>query len=205
MITSKARHLRRSSAVPGCRSPMRAPDVGTRNHSPVDHRAPARPTAPRTVSGSGSPRGTVGIQPGGSFPADGSGSVTGTARVSTGRRSAASAGAARVTRAALIPGCAVRFRRADPPPRAAISTVRPASPDRVAMCSHRSVRLPVPERTLRRAGRLARTGNACRGSSAALGLSLGHRCNQRIRDAKHPPRVDLSGQRTPKAAGFRFA
>ena len=31
------------------------------------------------------------------------------------------------------------------------------------------------------------------------------RCNQRIRDAKHPPRVDLSGQRTPKAAGFRFA
>ena len=68
--------MRRSSAVPGCRSPMRAPDVGTRNHSPVDHRAPAQPTTSRTVSGSGSPRETVSIQPGGSFPAGGSGSVT---------------------------------------------------------------------------------------------------------------------------------
>ena len=47
-----------------------------------------------------------------------------------------------------------------------------------------------------------------RGQFPATGapvLSLGHRCNLRIRDAKHPPRVDLSGQRTPKAAGFRFA
>ena len=79
-----------------------------------------------------------------------------------------SARAARVTRAAPIPGCAVRFRRADPPPRAAVPTVRPASLGRVAMCSHRSVRPPVPESTLRRAGRPARTGNVCRGPSAAL-------------------------------------